>query len=73
MHKSRAPAVQFKKKLNNHHGLVSGAISLLRGISLHSVNLATMKHVTGNFSDSNIIHQDEGGVCVVYKVSPFSW
>jgi hypothetical protein len=38
-------------------------------MAVHSVNLATIKNVTGNFSESNIIGQ--GGFGVVYKVSFF--
>jgi hypothetical protein len=54
---------------NNHHGFVSGAIPQNPSMAVHSVNLATIKHVTGNFSESNIIGQ--GGFGVVYKVSLF--
>jgi hypothetical protein len=55
--------------LLNNLGLVSGAIPQNPSIAVHSVNLATLKHVTGNFSETNIIGQ--GGFGVVYKVSPF--
>jgi hypothetical protein len=54
-------------QLNNHHVLISGALPQNPSIAVHSVNLATMKHVTENFSESNIIGQ--GGFGVVYKVS----
>ncbi|KAM0897173.1 hypothetical protein ACQ4PT_022736 [Festuca glaucescens] len=44
---------------------ILGAIPQNPSIAVHSVNLATLKHVTGNFSESNIIGQ--GGFGVVYK------
>lgn len=44
---------------------ILGAIPQNPSIAIHSVNLATLKHVTGNFSESNIISQ--GGFGVVYK------
>jgi hypothetical protein len=53
-------------KLHNYHGHFLGASPQNQ---CHSVNLSTIKHVTGNFSRSNIL--GEGTYGVVYKVSPF--
>uniref|UniRef100_A0ACD5UFC4 Uncharacterized protein n=1 Tax=Avena sativa TaxID=4498 RepID=A0ACD5UFC4_AVESA len=44
---------------------ILGAIPENPSMEVHSVNLATIKHITGNFSGSNIIGQ--GGFGVVYK------
>uniref|UniRef100_A0ACD5V3Z9 Uncharacterized protein n=1 Tax=Avena sativa TaxID=4498 RepID=A0ACD5V3Z9_AVESA len=44
---------------------ILGAIPENPSMEVHSVNLATIKHITGNFSGSNIIGQ--GGFSVVYK------